>query len=106
MVPDGAQLAAVPTANEIVVSRVRIEGVARKIRSLRRCECCCEQNCCDREAAMKSRHDEWLDTGGDSFGLLTLCGKRVVFVGGHYGALVVENLPAGGGSLPEGGAAG
>jgi len=29
----------------------------------------------------------------------------VVFVGGDEGALVVEDLPAGGGSVPEGGAA-
>jgi len=30
----------------------------------------------------------------------------VVFVGGDGGALVVEDLPAGGGSVPEGAAAG
>jgi len=55
---------------------------------------------------MKSRHDEWLDTGGGGFGLLTLYGESVVFVGGDYCALVVEDLPAGGGAVPEGGAAG
>jgi len=41
----------------------------------------------------------WGGKGSSRSGL----GSGVVFVGGDGGALVVEDLPAGGGSVPEGG---